>query len=609
MPPSPDSKRHDIISALMYSAAGAHAEPGRPDLQTPYNDLTSFVVRQQARLPDYLRPAMSIATLGFDLAGIPREFARFHSQSPAARQRQLQAWRNSPLGFARDLARYYDSLALLGLYERLPAASRPTAARLEAPPARSASDWRCQIAVIGSGPGGAVTACLLAEAGRDVVLIEEGPHLRLGSCAPFSAAELEQKYRHGGQTAAMGRTKVAYVEGCCVGGGSEINSGLYHRTPPAILDLWTREFRVAGLDEAAMRPHFEAGERDLSVGPLPGPAPAASLKLHEGALRLGWKSLEVPRWFRYDTTADGGTRQSMTETYIPRFLAAGGRLLARARADRLLREGKGWSVEATHTEGTPVTVHAETVFVCAGAVQTPLLLRRSGFRHRIGDSLQLHPTVKVAARFPGIVNSAAMGVPVHQVKEFAPTCSFGCSISSPAWLMLALIDHPAAAAEARRDWTRMANYYAMITADARGSVRSVPGFRDALVRYPLGHADLTRLAGGLKQLCELLFAAGAETLFPGFAGAPRLDSADDLRRLPATLPAGRASLMTIHLFSSCPMGEDHSRCATDSYGGVHGTEGLFVNDASLLCTAPGVNPQGTIMALARRNVLRFLNRA
>jgi choline dehydrogenase-like flavoprotein len=42
---------------------------------------------------------------------------------------------------------------------------------------------------------------------------------------------------------------------------------------------------------------------------------------------------------------------------------------------------------------------------------------------------------------------------------------------------------------------------------------------------------------------------------------------------------------------------------------VHGTEGLFVNDASLLCTAPGVNPQGTIMALARRNVLRFLNRA
>jgi choline dehydrogenase-like flavoprotein len=36
------------------------------------------------------------------------------------------------------------------------------------------SPLTCEIAVIGSGPGGAITACLLAEAGRDVLLIEEG---------------------------------------------------------------------------------------------------------------------------------------------------------------------------------------------------------------------------------------------------------------------------------------------------------------------------------------------------------------------------------------------------------------------------------------------------
>ncbi|OQB91089.1 MAG: Cholesterol oxidase precursor [Verrucomicrobia bacterium ADurb.Bin118] len=64
--------------------------------------------------------------------------------------------------------------------------------------------------------------------------------------------------------------------------------------------------------------------------------------------------------------------------------------------------------------------------------------------------------------------------------------------------------------------------------------------------------------------------------------------------------------MTIHLFSSCPMGEDRKRCATDSFGRLHGFTNLRINDASLLCTAPGVNPQGTIMALARRNVLQFL---
>jgi len=74
------------------------------------------------------------------------------------------------------------------------------------------------------------------------------------------------------------------------------------------------------------------------------------------------------------------------------------------------------------------------------------------------------------------------------------------------------------------------------------------------------------------------------------------------------LPDGLASLMTIHLFSSCPMGEEKAKCATDSFGRVHGLKNLFINDASLLCTAPGVNPQGSIMAIARRNTLKFLGK-
>ncbi len=47
----------------------------------------------------------------------------------------------------------------------------------------------------------------------------------------------------------------------------------------------------------------------------------------------------------------------------------------------------------------------------------------------------------------------------------------------------------------------------------------------------------------------------------------------------------------------------------DSFGRVHGTRNVFVNDASLLPTAPGVNPQATIMAIAVRNARRFLAEA
>jgi choline dehydrogenase-like flavoprotein len=69
--------------------------------------------------------------------------------------------------------------------------------------------------------------------------------------------------------------------------------------------------------------------------------------------------------------------------------------------------------------------------------------------------------------------------------------------------------------------------------------------------------------------------------------------------------ANRASVMTVHLGSTAPMGEDLRRCATDSFGKVHGVENVYVNDASLLPDAPGVNPQASVMAIAIRNARRF----
>ena len=67
---------------------------------------------------------------------------------------------------------------------------------------RPPGELRTDVAVLGSGPGGAITACLMAEAGRDVVLIEDGPFLPLGSTAPFSSREMQEKYRNGGITVA-----------------------------------------------------------------------------------------------------------------------------------------------------------------------------------------------------------------------------------------------------------------------------------------------------------------------------------------------------------------------------------------------------------------------
>jgi choline dehydrogenase-like flavoprotein len=281
------------------------------------------------------------------------------------------------------------------------------------------------------------------------------------------------------------------------------------------------------------------------------------------------------------------------------------------RARRLKRARGRWVVEAERVlpdkRRTQHTLSCKTLFVACGAIQTPALLQASGIAPLAGRSLRMHPTVKVVARFPEAINSAEMGVPVHQVKEFAPRLSFGCSISGAPYLSLAMLDHPRHMREVDEGWPQMAIYYAMITGGS-GSVRRVPGYRDPLVRFALGDSDMRGLADGIRKLAELLLAAGAEALYPTVDGAPPLAGINDLAKIADPLPHGRTSLMTIHLFSSCPMGEDKRRCVADSFGRVHGHQDLYIADASLLCTAPGVNPQGSIMAFARRNALHFLDR-
>jgi choline dehydrogenase-like flavoprotein len=469
---------------------------------------------------------------------------------------------------------------------------------------------RAETVVIGSGPGGATTAHILAEAGREVVMFEEGSHLPLESCSPFSLEEMVQKYRAGGLNPVMGKSKVAYVEGRTVGGGSEINSGLYHRTPPDLLDLWRTEFQTRDTLEHDLLPHFHCNEHALSVSKCPGTAPLASRKLALGAKNLGWHSIEVPRWFRFDGSAgpDGnpeGTRQSMTKTFVPRAIRAGARLVANTRISRIERSGTGWKVHAT-SRGKHAEVIAENVFVCGGAVQTPALLRRSGITRNTGNTLAIHPTVKVVADFDEEVNHEHLGVGVHQVKEFAPGISFGCSVTSLPYLALALADLPDASHIIANRWRNMAVYYAMITGPHTGRIRSIPGSTDPLIRYNLAPEDWRNLATGMRHLVRLLLSAGARKVYPCIEGAQPISAEDELTTIPAALSPERSNLMTIHLFSSCPMGENKSICATDSMGRVHGMPQLHVNDASLIPTAPGLNPQGTVMALARRNTLHFL---
>lgn len=466
----------------------------------------------------------------------------------------------------------------------------------------------CDVLIIGSGAGGATTAAVLAEAGHQVLVVEEGEWVEQGSVTPFSLEQMDRQYRSGGVTVALGLPSIAYTEGRCAGGGTEVNSGLYRRPPEETLERWRNEFRISDFGSAALLDILTEVEATLTVQTVPGEHTESSEILRRGAAALGWDHDEIPRWMTYPESGAGkdGRRQSMTRTYLPRAFAAGANMLTEHRLDRIIcKGGRALRAELTSTvEDRPVTISFRDVIVCGGAIQTPAILQRAGFHHRIGRTLAVHPTVKLAARFDSEVNTPN-DVPVYQVKEFAPDLSFGGSASQPGLVALALTDNWREFGAAVTSWPELAVYYAAITSQGRGLVQAIPGVRDPLVMYRLTGRDRRLLGQGLARLALLMLEAGALEVFPSFRDAPVVRSRSDLAKMTASFVATKASVMTVHLCSTVPMGENERRCAADSFGKIYGASNVYANDASLLPDAPGVNPQASVMAVSIRNARHF----
>ena len=357
--------------------------------------------------------------------------------------------------------------------------------------------------------------------------------------------------------------------------------------------------------------YAESVEQDQGVSQLPSAPPPSSAALERGATKLGWQSVEFPRVFRYDQQGRG-VKQTMARTMIPRAVDHGAAVVSDCRVIKLSTVDDRVTAalcERTRPDGTTerLTIEADHVFVCAGAIHTPALLQRSGVRGQVGRGLKLHPTIKIAARFASPLDHA--GVPMHRVTEFAPSLTIGGSVSRKGHIALALADSGADIGDALADWERVYVYYAAIRGDASGRVTAVPGLRAPIVSYRLTDADLSRLARGLIHLGEVLLAAGATELYPSIIGGRVVRRSDELVSWWDGVSRATANLMTVHLTSTVRMGENRARTGADSFGRVWGYRNLRVNDAALLPDAPGVNPQAAIMTIAARNADHFLAHA
>src|SRR5207245_1799524 len=88
----------------------------------------------------------------------------------------------------------------------------------------------CGVVVVGSGAGGATMAAELADAGIDVVMVEEGGYHPTESFTAEAGRALRTLYRDCGAEIAMGRPLVLFSQGRCVGGSTVVNGGMSWRT-------------------------------------------------------------------------------------------------------------------------------------------------------------------------------------------------------------------------------------------------------------------------------------------------------------------------------------------------------------------------------------------
>jgi choline dehydrogenase-like flavoprotein len=302
----------------------------------------------------------------------------------------------------------------------------------------------------------------------------------------------------------------------------------------------------------------------------------------------------------------------MSRRILPEAEAAGARLVTDCGVQLLVQHRDritGVLAEVRREDGSRelVRIDADHVFVCAGPTETPALLRRSGIKHHVGDSLRIHPMLKVAAVFPERIDAQDSVLPLLQVKEFWPEVSLGGAFFTPGHLAMLLSDNWLDTREQMSRYRNMASYYVAVRGSGRGSVRpSLLGDGAPVLRYELSDEDVINLSKGLARLATLLLAAGATQVHPTVQGLPTIRSeVEAIRWLDERLPRSALSLTTVHAFSSCPIGERRDRCAADSFGKIHRYQNLYVNDASMLPDSPGVNPQGSVMALARRNAVHF----
>jgi choline dehydrogenase-like flavoprotein len=485
-------------------------------------------------------------------------------------------------------------------------------------------DDSCDVVIIGSGAGGAVVAALCAEAGLDVVVIEEGGYYTPDEYGKFRPSEsLRRLGRESGlfPVAGVGDTPlISLMQGKCVGGSSVMTGGVCFRVPEEILHQWATDLGLPEMSPDAMDRHFAEVEKRVHVTEIPPHARSRSTELFvEGADKLGIPIHSIRRntkdcegRARCNFGCPIGAKMSVDISYLPGALEKGTRIYADSRVDDILTyNGRASGVSGVvlgGPDGSPqhkFTVHAKVVVVAAGTIHTPMILSRAGIGVNtgvLGNHITLHPSFRVSAIFDEEVRGWDGALQSVYSDHFMDDGITLVGVYSAVNVLAAAF--PGVGREHLRYIRKMksaAIFGGMIHDEGGGAVRPHIAGREPLLTYRMASEDKRRLVRGVGIVCEMAFAAGAKEVIAPWFGYPAFTRVEDMRAAIANPPdASRMECMSFHPLGSARMGVNEKLGVVRMTGESWDLPGLYVADGSVLPTSIGVNSQLPVMAVATK---------
>jgi cholesterol oxidase len=510
------------------------------------------------------------------------------------------------------------------------------------------------VIVVGSGFGGGVTACRLAEAGLSVCVLERGRRFGRDDFieSPSQAPSMlfHDRLNPNGLFDVRMMRDVTVITAAGVGGGSLVYANVQLRAPAAVFD----ERWPAAINRVELDPWYDLTEDALDpvqTPPIPEldkvrafaamgrhagkEAELLPIAVHFGAARnhpfSGVPQEGCQNLGRCDLGCPVHAKNTVDITYIARAETHGAEVYASHDVRDLRapeRPGGPWTVgfrDLMRERGG--TVEAPTVVLAAGTLGSTRLLLRN--RRRLPD---LSPAL--GSRFSG--NGDALGM------AFDPAAAdVRGARNDHGPVMTSKLDYTDDRRLIVADGGLPANFDVLL--DVARGVNVIRGWRRALLRlrHWLTHAGLSdqRLrprhvavrerspdtdalvflmigrdaADGQMRLTPLFHRldirwskAGSAQLFADLERtANELAKAADAQPFYALEGGPLSTFATVHPLGGCPMADDPALGVVDDMGRVYHLPGLYVLDGSIIPTALGVNPSKTIAALAERAAQRL----